>query len=144
MSPFTEILRETTVHVIGRCPVKGCTTARKRCTAPGTVKAGRIRTWTEWRIPAGDGYGTVNPYAHVNYLGWTPNRFAADQRYERAYVAAMRAVGWVCETHQRFFELAEVKGVFNADKTCNARCTNAVGADCECSCAGQQHGAAHI
>lgn len=36
-----------------------------------------------------------------------------------------------------------VKGTYIADKTCGARCMNAVGPDCECSCAGENHGANH-
>lgn len=34
-----------------------------------------------------------------------------------------------------------VKGVFNPDKKCNAKCLNAKGFSCECACAGKNHGA---
>lgn len=142
MNVFTRIVRETTVHVIGRCPIKGCDAPRRRYSGPGVVKADRVRIWTEWKLPADDGWD-LNPYAYVKYHGWTPERFETDQLFERVYVKAMRDQGWVCDIHHRFFKLVEVKGVYNADKTCNARCTNAIGPDCECSCAGAQHGAAH-
>ena len=36
-----------------------------------------------------------------------------------------------------------VRGTHNPDKACDARCTNATGPDCECSCTGANHGAAH-
>lgn len=36
-----------------------------------------------------------------------------------------------------------VRGRYSAHKTCDARCIYARGADCECSCAGANHGAGH-
>ncbi|WP_280412621.1 hypothetical protein [Nocardia asiatica] len=36
-----------------------------------------------------------------------------------------------------------IKGVYVADKTCDARCMGAVGPSCSCSCAGQNHGGGH-
>ena len=39
----------------------------------------------------------------------------------------------------------ELKGIrgFASTKKCDARCLNAVGPDCECSCVGANHGANH-
>lgn len=43
----------------------------------------------------------------------------------------------------RLVTLGQVFGRFNASKKCNARCTEATGHQCECSCGGKNHGAAH-
>lgn len=141
MSYLARPIGETTVHVIGKCPVKGCKN-RKRHTRPGRIHRDRLRTWTEWKIPAAQPLGEVNPYTYVN-VRKLPSQFPVDCLYERVYLQAMHDVGWVCVEHDRFFVLTPVKGVINTDKTCNSPCTNAVGGDCECSCGGHQHGAAH-
>lgn len=36
--------------------------------------------------------------------------------------------------------VARVNGTYSEIKTCNARCLNATGGDCECSCVGENHG----
>ncbi len=33
-----------------------------------------------------------------------------------------------------------VRGTFNPEKKCSARCTSAAGHDCECACGGKNHG----
>lgn len=38
--------------------------------------------------------------------------------------------------------LRRLNGKHNPDHVCDARCTNARGSNCECSCAGANHGAA--
>lgn len=38
----------------------------------------------------------------------------------------------------------EIKGKFSPDHKCSARCTSALGADCECQCAGENHGIDHL
>lgn len=40
-------------------------------------------------------------------------------------------------------EARTVKGVYVANKRCDARCESATGVRCECSCSGQNHGASH-
>lgn len=47
----------------------------------------------------------------------------------------------VCCDRER--ELLPVRGTFNASKKCSARCTGATGHDCDCHCAGRNHGADH-
>jgi hypothetical protein len=42
---------------------------------------------------------------------------------------------------QRYFG-KEVRGVYNPDIVCNAKCQAAKGPNCECSCGGEQHGKA--
>lgn len=37
----------------------------------------------------------------------------------------------------------EIRGVFNADVACSAKCQGAVGPQCECSCGGKNHGRNH-
>lgn len=39
--------------------------------------------------------------------------------------------------------VAEVNGTYFEDKVCSARCMNATGPSCECSCAGMNHGGRH-
>lgn len=39
---------------------------------------------------------------------------------------------------------AAVRGTYNAGVKCTARCIDARRADCECSCAGKNHGAGHM
>lgn len=38
---------------------------------------------------------------------------------------------------------APVKGTLNEHKKCGARCYNAKGGDCDCQCAGANHGSGH-
>jgi hypothetical protein len=39
--------------------------------------------------------------------------------------------------------LRPVRGTFAEEKICDGRCMSATGTDCECSCRGRNHGAAH-
>lgn len=34
----------------------------------------------------------------------------------------------------------QIRGKYNRNKACNAKCLSATGHDCECSCAGRNHG----
>ncbi len=139
----------TTVHVIGKCPVKGCKN-RRRHTRPGVVKHNRMHTWTEWTIPAAEPYGQVfaalskASEKHWGYgnnprpSGWLANRPHA---YDRAWYAAVQAAGWICTEHDRFMVTVEVQGVVNAEKPCTPGCKSATGPNCECVCGGEGHGA---
>lgn len=40
--------------------------------------------------------------------------------------------------------MARVRGIYSPAVSCDARCTDAVGAACTCSCAGLNHGKKHI
>lgn len=141
----------TTVHVIGKCPVKGCRN-RRRNSYPGVVRGDRYRMWTEWKIPAAAPYGAVFAQlakaSHV-HNGWgnnpRPSVFLANRRhaFDVAWFGAVEAAGWICAAHDRFMVTVEVHGTVNVDKTCDARCRNATGADCECPCGGEQHGATY-
>lgn len=153
---FTAINQITTgattdVHVIGKCPVKGCKN-RRRNTYVGVVKGDRFRQWTEWKIPAPGGYDKVTAglsERSPKHVGWgsnaRPSQYLANNRhaYDAAWFAAVESAGWICAEHDRFMVTVEVKGVVNVDKTCDGRCRNAVGPNCECPCGGLQHGAAY-
>ncbi len=139
----------TTVHVIGKCPIKGCRN-RRRNTCPGQVKSNRMYTWTEWTIPAPTPYGAVQ--AHLSkrsdrHYGWgtnpRPSQWLANRphAHDHAWFAAVDAAGWICHDHDRFMVTTEVAGTFNAEKPCTGGCKSATGPNCECVCAGEGHGA---
>lgn len=48
-----------------------------------------------------------------------------------------------CEACGRHMTAEQITGAFRADRKCDARCTNATGHNCECSCGGRNHGAAY-
>lgn len=141
----------TTVHVIGKCPVKDCKN-RRRNTYEGVIRGDRYRTWTDWKIPAGDGYNAVPAGLSERsdkHHGWglnpRPSKWMANNPhpYDQAWIDAVEAAGWICTDHDRFMVTVEVKGTVNIDKTCNGHCRNATGPNCECTCNGAQHGAAY-
>lgn len=144
----------TTVHAIGRCPVKGCKT-RRRHTFTGTVMRDRTQTWTSWSIPTEVGGQHPLPVVGGSNISFTALVGYALRRHTRdelpwgcdhtliTYAETMLNLGWVCLEHDRFCRVTAVKGVLREDKGCNARCEAATGGDCECSCAGQNHGAAY-
>jgi hypothetical protein len=43
----------------------------------------------------------------------------------------------------RSLKVNRVKGIFVADKPCDARCMGATGPNCSCSCGGENHGGSH-
>jgi hypothetical protein len=57
--------------------------------------------------------------------------------------AAMYA-GLRCRCGRTTRTIARIKASHHAGVRCDARCRNATGPDCECSCAGANHGIAHI
>lgn len=145
----------TTVHAIGRCPVKGCRT-RRRHTFPGTIIRERLRTWTSWSMPTEDGGQHPQPTiggpnvsftALVSYALRNHPRDAVPYGTEASwlimYAEAMLSHGRVCLDHDRFCKVNTVQGVLRVDKGCNGRCEAATGPDCECSCAGRNHGGAY-
>ena len=44
----------------------------------------------------------------------------------------------------RFFAVKRIKGTYSKDHKCDARCLNAKGHDCTCSCGGMNHGRGHV
>ena len=47
----------------------------------------------------------------------------------------------ICDGCQHMMACGRVQGIFNPAVRCDARCTNARGHNCECSCGGENHGA---
>lgn len=48
-----------------------------------------------------------------------------------------------CAQHRRQLRFAAVEGILNEQVRCDARCTDARGVKCECSCGGFNHGATY-
>jgi hypothetical protein len=148
MSGYTTTIGTTTVHVIGKCPVKGCKN-RRRVTIPNApIKRGRLYTWTEWQIPAAAPYNAVpaqlSKSSPKHGMGCArPSQYLAINRhpFDTAWFGAVEAAGWICVDHDRFMVVVEVKGVVNAEKPCTAACKGATGPSCECVCGGDGHGA---
>lgn len=137
----------TQVHVIGKCPVKGCKN-RRRNTFTGRVHTDRHGTRTSWGMPAPNGYGSIFP--RVDRYPARPSTYATDayfnrtdveRRYSEMFVTLMRDHGWVCDVHDQFMTVQAVRGIVNYEKPCNARCKSATGPNCECVCGGEMHGA---
>lgn len=49
-----------------------------------------------------------------------------------------------CVEHRRPLYFRPIKGVVNPEHHCDARCENAHGPNCECSCGGANHGKAYL
>lgn len=155
------------VRVIGRCPIKGCR-SRRTNTLTGRIHESQLGTRTSWGIPTEYGEQRPNPFegnwrlenvsASRTAMAYfriehgadldprlNPNRNTSPVVRRRAdslaWAESMYVLGWVCEDHDRFMKLNAVNGVVNVDKTCDGRCTNATGPNCECSCGGRLHGA---
>lgn len=58
----------------------------------------------------------------------------------RAYRVGNNGVFARCPDRHKFFPLKEIKGTYSADHKCDARCMNAKGHECTCSCGGANHG----
>lgn len=112
----------TTVKALFRCTVKGCRfTVRRDVAAERQV----CRTTYYW----------------LSDSGWKNDGGSE-------FVQTVLARGWYqlaavkCPDHGgRKVVAKQVAGVRNDDVKCNARCTSARRADCECSCSGANHGA---
>jgi hypothetical protein len=48
-----------------------------------------------------------------------------------------------CPQRHKVFVLNRIKGTYSKDHKCDARCLNAKGHDCTCSCGGANHGRGH-
>lgn len=124
-----------TIAYLGRCRAKGCKYARRIELETATVT--RTRMWGADR----HSYEVTVPVVYTN----TGHRFeliGRDGRFDRyAYVRAFGS--HECPDHQCRMEWKSVSGTHNESVRCDARCTNARRADCECSCAGANHGSAH-
>src|SRR5438105_3978045 len=49
-----------------------------------------------------------------------------------------------CPDRHKVFRLHKIEGTYSEDFKCDARCLNAKGSECKCSCGGMNHGRGHI
>lgn len=136
--------QRTTVHVIGKCPIRDCS-HRRRNELDGVAAIGRNGAYVKWRIPTEAGDTSAMSYLAEPYLSVTKlvsKRYPDGPDFLTAYIEAMLSYGWVCLEHDTFCKLAAVEGVIDVDIACNATCGRATGPDCNCLCGGRNHGAA--
>ena len=81
---------------------------------------------------------------------WSPNTRRQVDLYDRTWTTTdgrtyrgEQPPAESCSRCKRLTSGNPVRGRDSAHKTCDARCIYARGADCECSCAGANHGAGH-
>jgi hypothetical protein len=138
----------TTVHLIGKCPVKGCRSRVQFTLTECRIVSVTYGKYTELFLapaPGHEGYARmITPFVQGSAQGLTtPSREARrGHPYDTARVATLAAHGLVCTEHDRFHTVTPIKGIVNVDKTCDGRCMNATGPNCECSCGGENHGGA--
>lgn len=113
-----------TANWIGRCPVKGCKNVLHLA-----VEMTRER-WTETRHDGANGTKREVPKSRefATKFGWHWGPGHLELR---------------CVRHRYEFRWRQVEGRFSEAHKCDARCMNATGPNCECSCGGQNHGRAH-
>ncbi len=110
----TTLLEEKTKRAICRCPVKGCE----------YVKAFDVPT-VQRRINT-----RFNTFLTCEACPGTMMTLANDER---------------CPNHPRnLLRVRIVAGKISADHVCDARCTSAIGHNCECSCGGANHGSNYL
>lgn len=76
------------------------------------------------------------------------NDLAATHTCRMAYLIAHPSsggtpAGSVCAPGNHYV-IRRIKGHYNPDRACDARCTGAKGATCDCSCGGTNHGADQV
>lgn len=144
---YGSVVGTTTVHMIGKCPTKGCKSRVRFTLADQRIVSDRYGKHTECYLTPAAGHDAyaraITPYVHGSqYALVTPSREAKRTHpYDVARLATLRAYGLVCEEHDRFLSVTAIKGVVNVDKACDGRCMSATGPNCECSCGGENHGA---
>lgn len=138
----------TTVHMIGKCPVKGCTKRTRFTLRECRIVSTTYGKHTEAYLTPAAGHETyaraITPHVQGSAQAMTtPTREARQSHpFEVARLATLTAYGLVCDAHDRFLSITVIKGMVNLDKTCDGRCMNATGPNCECSCGGENHGGA--
>ncbi len=76
------------------------------------------------------GFGQAKPVS----FGFTVQRGDTWSQYDGDPLA-------ICDGCRSLMAYGRVQGIFNPAVRCDARCTNARGHNCECSCGGENHGA---
>lgn len=111
---------ELVASYIGKCRTKGC----KHATRVAEVDVQDLDSYR--RNPAGELV--------------TPNGTAYDR--SEPFILNGVAVSARCPEHG-IYRLSLLNGTHNPEKGCDARCMNATGPNCDCSCGGANHGAGH-
>lgn len=82
---------------------------------------------------------------HALFLGSDSDAIDVDNFREvkagtRAYRVGNNGFFSRCPNSHKFFPLKRIEGTFSKDHKCDARCLNAKGHKCTCSCGGANHG----
>ena len=112
-----------TAHWIGKCTAKGCKVRLH-------VDIAMLReSWRE--IHHNHAYGT-------QFEVGKSRTFPAPGHDDRLY-----SLGLHCVAHRWPIVWRPVNGSYSQVHVCDARCMNATGTNCECSCGGENHGRGH-
>lgn len=142
LSPIAPTIEDVTVHIIGRCPAKGCKNTRRN-TVAGKKTRDRLGVRTAFILPSEDPLLSSGLRTLPSPDSRPSDAIFLNDRYSRALLNSFIRLGWICPQHNRFFKLIPVKGIVNIDRTCDHRCLNARRGDCECPCGGENHGASY-
>jgi hypothetical protein len=83
-----------------------------------------------------------------NRLGWTEERTVRSYRYPsepgyQSFQSVRLEVMFATCACGTTVSMRRVVGTYSPDHKCGAKCRNATGPACECSCRGKHHGAGH-
>jgi hypothetical protein len=108
------------LHYLGKCRAKGCN-AIVRITVP--MMAIKVREY---------------PFNGHSYerTKWVPS-----DQYGRYWIP--HHLGMHCVKHHWPIFFTPINGKYSPRHRCDARCLNAMGPNCECSCGGENHGRGH-
>lgn len=110
----------TKTRYFGKCPVKGC-------------KTRRVVDGERWEFRSnGTGY-SLNAHEYG---------IRGEER--RQFFQVMRGLDLVCMEHKQFLYWEAGQFTYNPAKQCSAKCVNASGKRCDCSCRGQNHAGGHL
>lgn len=117
---------------IGRC---------KRCKVARRFEASIVNSWSGDR-----GYGRKTWKRELDVTGAFPfaGHVMGSGKCDTAFEDSDRPGAiWLRCTCGKSCEFKRLRGSLNVEKKCGARCMSATGNDCECQCAGRNHGANH-
>lgn len=126
-SSSTPFHTDSAVHVIYTCP---------RCRR--AKRSGHARRLT-YRVVVD---GTRGYYLGRSFSEGTRRWYLAEQIILQTPIRSAWVPSLACSCGAPM-DGHRVEGRLNTAIQCNARCMGATGPNCECSCAGQNHGAAH-
>lgn len=114
---------QSTGHAIARCKAKACNAVRRFAFTVETTQRAYLGRPVETQTVSVDGGNPINV------------------RDRHGFESVLYRHAGTCPTCSGPATVRPVRGVLVADKTCDGRCMGAFGPSCECSCAGQNHGA---